>query len=87
MTKDEWRVYSKGFKAGDEVYVWYLWNWGSTKAKRERTHEGELDRIDGRGVQIRGVRISYKRIESISSLADAYEPDDAVLTPEGWVSL
>lgn len=68
MTKDEWRVSSKAFGIGDEVYVWYLWNWGSTRAKRERTREGELDRISEDGITIRGTRISYKRIEGIEYL-------------------
>ncbi len=70
MTKDEWLVHSKRFEIGDEVYVYYLWNWGSTRAKRERTREGELDRISEDGITIRGTRISYKRIEGIQPLSE-----------------
>lgn len=69
MTKDEWRVFGKDFKIGDEVYVRYSWNWGSTRAKRERTHEGDLSRINEDGITIRGSRISYKRIYSIEPLS------------------
>jgi len=88
MTKADWDLYiiyfgTFDYGIGDRVVVYWHWNFGTTRAKRERTFEGVLDLVDEKGVVISGANISYKSIDGIESLYDAYEPD-VVLTPGGW---
>ena len=92
MTKDKWKTYrealpSKGIIEGDQVVVYYHWNYGSTAAKRARSYQGKLTQVDDLGIIVDRQRKRYKFLEGLSSLADAYEPDDAVQMPEGWRSL